>query len=416
MHRVKSGESLWSISRRYGMTVQQLARMNHISSKSLLKPGQRLQVAGTGGSAQSASASTETTKVAATAGKVNYKVKRGDTLSGIARRFAVSVRDLQAWNNMGGSTALRAGQLLTIHVGGRQASAVEFGGREGMGFLAGKKALIVGLATDRSIAWGISQAMSREGAELAFTYQNDRIKEPRGRARRRTRLDARDADGRRHSTPRSKPRSSSCAARGLRSTSSSTRSHSRRARRSPADSSRRRPARTSPRARRVELQPDGAREGRACRSWRAARARILTLSYLGAVRSIPAYNVMGLAKASLEANVRFLAADLGAKNIRVNAISAGPIKTLAAAGIPGFRQDAAPRRAGIAAQAQRTIEDVGNAAAFLCSDLAAGITGETLYVDAGYSHVGHELPGVTPLRVAPTRGIRRGLARTRPEH
>ncbi len=118
VHRVKSGESLWSISRRYGMTVQQLARMNHISSKSLLKPGQRLQVAGTGGSAQSASASTETTKVAATAGKVNYKVKRGDTLSGIARRFAVSVRDLQAWNNMGGSTALRAGQLLTIHVGG----------------------------------------------------------------------------------------------------------------------------------------------------------------------------------------------------------------------------------------------------------------------------------------------------------
>jgi membrane-bound lytic murein transglycosylase D len=118
VHRVKNGESLWSISRRYGMTVQQLARMNHISSKSLLKPGQRLQVAGSGGSAQSASTSTETTKVAATAGKVNYKVKRGDTLSGIARRFAVSVRELQAWNNMGGSTALRAGQLLTIHVGG----------------------------------------------------------------------------------------------------------------------------------------------------------------------------------------------------------------------------------------------------------------------------------------------------------
>jgi enoyl-[acyl-carrier protein] reductase I len=119
---------------------------------------------------------------------------------------------------------------------------------------------------------------------------------------------------------------------------------------------------------------------------------IITLSYLGAVRSIPAYNVMGLAKASLEANVRFLAADLGARNIRVNAISAGPIKTLAAAGIPGFRRmlhhvaQASPLKRNV------TIEDVGNAAAFLCSDLAAGITGETLYVDAGSSHVGMSFP------------------------
>jgi enoyl-[acyl-carrier protein] reductase I len=119
---------------------------------------------------------------------------------------------------------------------------------------------------------------------------------------------------------------------------------------------------------------------------------LLTLSYLGAVRSIPSYNVMGLAKASLEANVRFLAADLGAKNIRVNAISAGPIKTLAAAGIPGFRkmlhhvEQVSPLKRNV------TIDDVGNAAAFLCSDLAAGITGETLYVDAGYSHVGMSFP------------------------
>jgi enoyl-[acyl-carrier protein] reductase I len=115
---------------------------------------------------------------------------------------------------------------------------------------------------------------------------------------------------------------------------------------------------------------------------------ILTLSYLGAVRSIPSYNVMGLAKASLEANVRFLAADLGPENIRVNAISAGPIKTLAAAGVSGFRKmlnlvaDHTPLRRNV------TTEEVGNAAAFLCSDLASGITGEVLYVDAGYSHVG----------------------------
>ena len=110
IHRVRNGESLWSISRRHGMTVSQLARLNRISTSAVLQPGQRLQVSG-----QAAAA---TTPQVAASGKVDYKVKRGDTLSGIARRFAVTVRQLQAWNNMGGNTALRAGQLLTIHVGG----------------------------------------------------------------------------------------------------------------------------------------------------------------------------------------------------------------------------------------------------------------------------------------------------------
>ncbi len=117
VHRVKSGESLWSISRRYGMTVSQLARMNHISTKATLQPGQRLQVAGSGGSAASPSEPAQV-RTAAADGKVKYRVRRGDTLSGIARRYAVTVRELQSWNNMGGSTALRAGQSLTIHVGG----------------------------------------------------------------------------------------------------------------------------------------------------------------------------------------------------------------------------------------------------------------------------------------------------------
>jgi membrane-bound lytic murein transglycosylase D len=116
IHRVRSGESLWSISRRYGMTVAQLARMNHISTKSLLQPGQRLQVAGSAVGQSTAEPSAQ--RVAAAGGKVSYKVKRGDTLSAIARRFEVTIRDLQAWNNMGRSTALRAGQSLTIHVGG----------------------------------------------------------------------------------------------------------------------------------------------------------------------------------------------------------------------------------------------------------------------------------------------------------
>jgi enoyl-[acyl-carrier protein] reductase I len=115
------------------------------------------------------------------------------------------------------------------------------------------------------------------------------------------------------------------------------------------------------------------------------RAALLTLTYLGAVRSVPNYNVMGLAKASLEATVRYLAQDLGPKGIRVNGISAGPIKTLAAAGISGFGrilkfvEDNAPLRRNV------TIDDVGNAAAFLLSDLAAGITGEITYVDSGFN-------------------------------
>jgi enoyl-[acyl-carrier protein] reductase I len=115
---------------------------------------------------------------------------------------------------------------------------------------------------------------------------------------------------------------------------------------------------------------------------------VLTLSYLGAVRSIPSYNVMGLAKASLEANVRFLAANMGPQGTRVNAISAGPIKTLAAAGIPGFRKMMAHVASVAPLKRNVTLEDVGNAAAFLCSDLASGITGEIIYVDNGYSTVG----------------------------
>jgi enoyl-[acyl-carrier protein] reductase I len=110
------------------------------------------------------------------------------------------------------------------------------------------------------------------------------------------------------------------------------------------------------------------------------------------VRSVPSYNVMGLAKASLEANVRFLAADLGPQGIRVNAISAGPIKTLAAAGVSGFRKMLHHVASFTPLRRNVTIDEVGNAAAFLCSDLASGITGEVLYVDAGYSHVGMAFP------------------------
>jgi len=114
-------------------------------------------------------------------------------------------------------------------------------------------------------------------------------------------------------------------------------------------------------------------------------AALLTLTYLGAERSMPNYNVMGLAKASLEANVRYLAFSLGPKGIRVNGISAGPIKTLAAAGIGGFGKILAYNEKTAPLRRSVTIDEVGNAAAFLCSDLASGITGEILYVDAGFN-------------------------------
>lgn len=256
-----------------------------------------------------------------------------------------------------------------------------------MGFLAGKRALIVGVATERSIAWGIAQAMHREGAELAFTYLNDKLK---GRV-----LPLAESLGSRLTMPMDVTRDGEIDAgfdllkrewgqidTVIHAVAFAPRealaggyveSTSREAFRVAHDVS----------SYSLTALARGAlplMEGRA--------GSLLTLSYLGAVRSIPSYNVMGVAKASLEANVRFLAADLGPKNIRVNAISAGPIKTLSAAGISGFRKmlsrvaEVAPLRRNV------TPEDVGNAAAFLCSDLAAGITGEILYVDAGFSTVG----------------------------
>jgi enoyl-[acyl-carrier protein] reductase I len=127
---------------------------------------------------------------------------------------------------------------------------------------------------------------------------------------------------------------------------------------------------------------------KAGRSMLSDKSCLVTLSYLGAVRAIPNYNIMGPAKASLEANVRFMAADLGRHGIRVNGISAGPIKTLAAMGIGGFRSMASQFEKVAPLRRAVTIDDVGNAVAFMCSDLAAGITGEILYVDAGYNILG----------------------------
>ena len=256
-----------------------------------------------------------------------------------------------------------------------------------MGFLAGKRALIVGLASERSIAHGIAAAFHREGAELAFTYQGERLKDrviemakefgsnlvfPMDVASD-AEIDAAFADLKKHwahldvlvhsvgFAPRDQLEGSY------------------------ADVVTREGFRIAHDISSYSL----AALAKAARPMMQGRnGSILTLSYLGAVRALPSYNVMGLAKASLEANVRFLAFSLGPEGTRVNAISAGPIKTLAAAGISGFREILKHVETQTPLRRNVSTEDVGNAAAFLCSDLAAGITGEILYVDAGYSHVG----------------------------
>jgi enoyl-[acyl-carrier protein] reductase I len=260
-----------------------------------------------------------------------------------------------------------------------------------MGFLAGKRAFIVGVATDRSIAWGVAQAMHREGAELAFSYVNDKMKErvePLAHSigsKLTMPLDV-TVDGQVDSAFDLLKREWGQLDIVIHAVAFAPReaisgsfvgNTTREAFRIAHDVS----------SYSFTALARGARPLMAGRN-----GALLTLSYLGAVRSIPSYNVMGLAKASLEANVRFMAADLGPEGIRVNGISAGPIKTLAAAGIAGFRKmlshvaEIAPLRRNV------TPEDVGNAAAFLCSDLAAGITGEILYVDSGFNTVGMSFP------------------------
>jgi enoyl-[acyl-carrier protein] reductase I len=260
-----------------------------------------------------------------------------------------------------------------------------------VGFLAGKRALIVGLATERSIAHGIAWAMHREGAELAFTYQNDRLKDRV--------VEMAEGFGAKLIMPLDVASDAqidsafSQVADAWGSLDIIVHSVGFAPREQLAgtyiDSVTREGFQIAHDISSYSLAAL-AKAGRPLMQGRAGA--ILTLSYLGAMRSVPNYNVMGLAKASLEANVRFLAADLGPQNIRVNAISAGPIKTLAAAGVSGFRRMLTQVAAAAPLKRNVTTEEVGNAAAFLCSDLASGITGEVLYVDAGYSHVGMSFP------------------------
>jgi len=254
-----------------------------------------------------------------------------------------------------------------------------------MGFLAGKRLLITGVLSNRSIAYGIARACHREGAELALSYQGERFKDRVSEfaAEFGSRLvydcdvaddaqiermfaalgeDWPEFDGFVHSIGYApKEAIAGDFLDGL----------SREAFRIAHDIS----SYSFPALAKAALP--GLRTG----------AALLTLTYLGAIRSVPNYNTMGLAKASLEASVRYLATSLGPRGIRVNGISAGPIKTLAASGIKDFGKilelvaSNAPLRRNV------TIDDVGNVAAFLLSPLAAGITSEITYVDGGFSHV-----------------------------
>ena len=256
-----------------------------------------------------------------------------------------------------------------------------------MGFLNGKRALIVGLASTRSIAWGIAQAMHREGAELALTYQNEKLQE---------RVEKMAAELGSAITLPCELSDDAEIARTFERLSENW---------SHLDSIVHSAAYTF----RSELEGSYVdavtREGfrvahdissysftalaKAGRKLMQGRnGSLLTLSYLGAERVVPNYNVMGLAKASLEANVRYMAESLGPEGTRVNAVSAGPIKTLAASGISGFNRILDHMEKNAPLRRNVTIEEVGNAAAFLCSDLASGITGEVVYVDSGYHIIG----------------------------
>jgi enoyl-[acyl-carrier protein] reductase I len=250
-----------------------------------------------------------------------------------------------------------------------------------MGFLEGKKVLILGLLSDRSIAYGIAAAMKKQGAELAFTYQ---MEKHQGRVEKlAANFDSNlvlpcDVSKDDHISELFPKLSGVWKKFDILV-------HS------------------------IAFVPKEALDGdfvqattrenfkiahdvssysftalaKEALPYLNNNASLLTVSYLGAERTMPNYNVMGLAKASLEANVRYMSHSLGDKGIRVNAVSAGPIKTLAASGIANFDKMIGYNEKHAALKRNVTIDEVGNAAAFLCSDLASGITGEITYVDGG---------------------------------
>ncbi len=256
-----------------------------------------------------------------------------------------------------------------------------------MGFLTGKRVLIAGIASKRSIAYGIAAAMHREGAELAFTYQNDRLK---GRVEKfAAEFNTEIVIPCDVASDESIENCFAELGKSWDGLDSLVHSVAFAPKEQLAGSIVENTTREgSAIAHDISAYSFIAMAKHAKPMMEGRNGSMMTLSYLGAVASIPNYNIMGMAKASLEAAVRYMAYDLGPAGIRVNGISAGPIRTLAAAGIGDFRkmldhvEENAPLRRNV------TIEEVGNVAAFMCSDLASGVTAEITYVDSGYSTVG----------------------------
>ncbi|HEU4877430.1 MAG TPA: enoyl-ACP reductase FabI [Sphingomicrobium sp.] len=253
------------------------------------------------------------------------------------------------------------------------------------GIMAGKRGLIMGLANDRSLAWGIARQLREHGAELAFSYQGDALRKrvaPLAEQLGSDFLidcDVSDMAALDAAFPSLKERWDGLDfvvhAIGF--------SDKNELRGGYVDTSLDNFLMTM----NISVYSFCAVAARA-RGMMKPGGSLLTLSYYGAEKVIPHYNVMGIAKAALETSVRYLAADLGPEGIRVNAISAGPIKTLAASGIGDFRYIMKWNEYNSPLRRNVTIEDVGGAGLYLCSDLASGVTGEIHHVDAGYNVVG----------------------------
>ncbi|MRJ02661.1 MAG: enoyl-ACP reductase FabI [Epsilonproteobacteria bacterium] len=267
-----------------------------------------------------------------------------------------------------------------------------------MGLMEGKKGLIVGVANNRSIAYGIAKACRREGAELAFTYMNDSIK-------KRVEPIAQELGGGPiYQLDVSQPDHFEALREGLKRDMGEIDFLVHSVAFAPREALDGRFVNTTKEAFEIAMNISVYSLLELTRSLLPLMREggsVLTLSYLGSVRYIPHYNVMGVAKAALEASVRYLAADLGPQGIRVNAISAGPIKTLAASGIGDFRTILKWNEANAPLRRNVTIDEVGNSAVYLLSDLSSGVTGEIHYVDGGYHIMGlaeiEEIDGKTVL-------------------
>jgi enoyl-[acyl-carrier protein] reductase I len=253
------------------------------------------------------------------------------------------------------------------------------------GLMAGKRGLIMGLANDRSLAWGIAQKLSEAGAELAFSYQGEALeKRVRPLAEQLGSdflIDCDVADmaelDKTFATLAARWPTIDFVVHAI----GYTNKDALRGRYCDVD------LETFLLTMNISVYSFTAVAQRAA-AMMPNGGSMITLSYLGAERVIPHYNVMGVAKAALEASVKYLAVDLGSDNIRVNAISAGPIKTLAASGIGDFRLILKWNEFNSPMKRNTTIEDVGGAGLYLLSDLSNGVTGETHHVDSGYHVVG----------------------------